>query len=132
MRKLLLLLTAVLSITILPLSSSFAKDELLVTDYETRVGVGCYGRCGYLDVTFKVKNIAYEKGVSILYKGDDGEWHELPAYYSKPLEDGYEEWRISTNFSERGKHIEFVGKYEVNGQVFWDNNDYNNFIGNFL
>ncbi len=113
-------------------SASYASEEIRVTDIETGIGLGCYGRCGYLGVTFKIKNLAYHKKVGIMFRGDDGEWREVEAYYVRPLEDGYEEWKISTNFSERGGHIEFVGKYEVNGSVYWDNNYNHNFTGDFL
>ncbi len=113
-------------------STSYASEEIRVTDFETGIGLGCYGRCGYLAVTFKIKNIAYDKKVGVSFRGDDGEWRELEAYYVRPLEDGFEEWKISTNFSERGGHIEFVGKYEVAGKVYWDNNFNHNFTGDFL
>lgn len=112
--------------------SSFAAGEIQVTDFETGVGLGCYGRCGYLSVSFKIKNIDYHKKVGILFRGNDGEWRELEAYYVRPLEDGFEEWKISTNFSERGGNVEFVGKYEVKGAVYWDNNYDRNFTGSFL
>lgn len=113
-------------------STSYASDEIQVTDFETGVGLGCSGRCGYLAVTFKIKNLAYHKKVGILFRGDDGEWRELDASYVGQLEDGYEEWKISTNFSERGGRVEFVGKYDVDGKTFWDNNYDRNFAGDFL
>ncbi len=132
MKKLLILITLAIFASLSPLSHASASDEIRVTDFETGVGLGCYGRCGYLSVTFKVKNIAYHKNVGIFYKGRDGEWRELAAYYTRPLEDGYEEWKISTNFGNRGEDLEFVAKYEVDGEVYWDNNLDNNFSGVLL
>lgn len=113
-------------------SEALASDQIQVSDYETGVGLGCYGRCGYLSVTFKVQNIAYHKRVGVLYRDNGGEWREVEAYYVRPLENGYEEWKIATNFSERGQSIEFVAKYEVEGEVYWDNNNERNFTGTFL
>ena len=132
MKKLVILITLAMFASLAPLSSVSASDEIRVTDFETGVGLGCYGRCGYLSVTFKVKNIAYDKMVGIFFKGRDGEWRELPASFSRPLEDGYEEWNISTNFGNRGEGIEFVAKYEVDGEVYWDNNFEQNFSGVLL
>ena len=130
MRAILLAISMTL-ISAFTLSSAFAADEITITDFQTGVGMGCYGRCGYLDVTFKIKNIAYEKKVSVVYRDINGEWNELEAHYSRPLENGFEEWKISTNFSERNREFEFVGKYEVQGQVYCDNNYSRNFFGIF-
>ncbi|MCK5884328.1 MAG: hypothetical protein KAG61_11615 [Bacteriovoracaceae bacterium] len=132
MKKLVILITLAIFASLTPLASASAADEIRVTDFVTGVGLGCYGRCGYLSVTFKVKNIDYDKSVSIFFKGEDGEWRELAAYYSRPLEYGFEEWRISTNFGSRGGSIEFVAKYEVDGEVYWDNNFKHNFSGVLL
>lgn len=111
------------------LGTAFANDEIRLTNFETGTGMGCYGRCGYIAATFKVKNIAYEKFVGIYFRLNDGEWHELPGYYVRPLEDGFEEWKINMNVGERGQHIDFVARYEVSGQVYWDNNNQKNYHG---
>ncbi len=111
------------------LSSVWASDEVRLTDFDTATGLGCYGRCGYISASFKVKNIAYEKWVGIYYRLNGGEWREIPGYYVRPLEEGYEEWKINMNVGERGQRIEFVAKYEVDGKTYWDNNNYQNFFG---
>lgn len=111
------------------LNTAWAADEIRVTDFTTGTGLGCYGRCGYISATFKVKNIAYHKYVGIYYRLNGTEWRELPGYYVRPLEDGYEEWKINMNVGERGQNLEFVAKYEVEGQVYWDNNGSNNYFG---
>lgn len=94
-------------------------------------GVGCNGNCGFLDVSIKVKNIQYHKNVSVYYSENGGPWNEIPATYARPLSQGYEEWAIQRNFSKSGHSLEFAVKYEVAGQIFWDNNRGNNYRGVF-
>jgi len=114
------------------LEAASASEEIRLTSYETGIGLGCYGRCGYIAATFKIKNISYQKDVGIYFRLNDGEWHELPAYYVRPLESGFEEWKININVGERGQRIEFVARYEVAGRVYWDNNSFNNYLGNLF
>lgn len=98
--------------------------------YDT--GFGCSGNCGFLDVSIKVKNIQYHKKVSIFYSENGStQWSELPLQYARPLSHGYEEWVIQQNFSKSGNTIEFAIKYEVGGQIYWDNNRGKNYRGIF-
>ena len=80
--------------------------------------------------TLVVQNLAYEKQVAIHMKGVSGEWFDLPASYAGPAEDGFEQWKISTSFptTEPLRDLEFVAKYTVNGQTYWDNNNGQNYF----
>lgn len=129
MKKLVAATFIMISFCWLGLATALANDEIRLVNYETGTGLGCYGRCGYISASIKVKNIAYEKLVTIFFRLNDGEWHELPAYYFGPLESGFEEWKIDMNVGERGQHITFVVRYEVAGHVYWDNNSTHNYQG---
>lgn len=94
-------------------------------------GVNRDGSAGHLDVHIKVKNIQYHKNVVIYYSLDGGEWTELPASYKGPLSFGFEEWIINTDFARSGSAIDFAIKYQVGGQIYWDNNEYKNYHGVF-
>ncbi len=72
----------------------------------------------------EVRNIAYDKDVSILHKMGDGTWKFFPMKYVKSTSDNTEIWAFShsgVNFSYFGK--EFVVRYKVNGIEYWDNNN---------
>lgn len=111
-------------------NQDFSKVPVVqLMDFDT--GVGCNGECGYLEVSIKVKNIAYHKYVAIYYSENGGPWSELPAHYVRQLSHGHEEWVIETNFGKSGHSIEFAVKYAVGGQIYWDNNQNANYSGVF-
>jgi hypothetical protein len=69
-------------------------------------------------VTAKVKNIAFAKDVAIHYVQPDGTWVERPLSWQKNFT-GYDLFtRTDNTFST----TEFVIRYTVSGQTFWDNN----------
>ncbi len=75
-----------------------------------------------------VKNVSYNKEVSIRYVGSDGLWHDAPATYYAPdyYYGNYEIWSFNivtpvykvppTDF------YRFAIRYKVNGVEYWDNN----------
>jgi hypothetical protein len=83
----------------------------------------------------EVENIAYHKSVKVVYSLNGGEWKELSASYKKSLGNNREHWTFSeaiathsqggdprAGYSGPESTVQFAVKYEVNGQVFWDNN----------
>jgi hypothetical protein len=109
-------------------SSTFAQTDmvkLIRSENYTSCGynTGCYGVMNYL---IQVKNIAYEKHVYIHQKMNDGSWIDIPAHYnSQCCNSGYEFWSLDTFPSNFGD--EYVLKYVVLGQTYWDNNNGTNY-----
>jgi hypothetical protein len=69
-------------------------------------------------ITAKAKNIAFAKDVAIHYAQTDGTWSERTLSWEKNFT-GYDLFSRSDNtFST----TEFVIRYTVSGQTFWDNN----------
>jgi hypothetical protein len=69
-------------------------------------------------ITAKVKNIAFAKEVAIQYAQPDGAWVQRPLSWHKTFT-GYDLFNLTDNtFST----TEFVIRYTVSGQTFWDNN----------
>jgi len=85
----------------------------------------------------KVKDLGEDKNIAIHGEYADGTWGNYDAVPQKlaDTEDGYEIWKVSTYWSvmdqtERFGSM-FVVKYEVNGDVYWDNNNSQNYsLGN--
>lgn len=71
-----------------------------------------------------VKNIAYEKKVSI-WKGKDGLWEDEFAEYREMLPDGMERWTI--DMLSKDIDFNFDTKYIVNGNTYWDNNNWKDY-----
>lgn len=84
------------------------------------------------DVTFSlvVQNLAYDKQVAIHVNNQDGTWVDLPATYAGPADDGRELWKVTYQYANgtTPRDLEFVAKYTVNGQTYWDNNNGQNYF----
>lgn len=77
----------------------------------------------------QVKNLGYNKLVSIYLKTKDGSWVDYPLSYSRS---GYniELWSADFNLytlPNTDNTLEFAVKYQVNGNTYWDNNGGNNY-----
>jgi hypothetical protein len=70
-------------------------------------------------ITAKVKNIAFAKDVVIHYAQSDGSWVQRPLGWQKNFLD-YDLFALTDNSFIT---TEFVVRYTVNGETFWDNND---------
>lgn len=68
--------------------------------------------------TAKVKNIAFAKDVAVRYAQADGTWVERPLSWQTTFT-GYDLFARSDNTFVT---TEFVIRYTVSGQTFWDNN----------
>ncbi len=81
--------------------------------------------------TVRVANLNVDKTVSIFHEKIDGSWEEIPLAYQFNIDDQNEIWTgESTNEGFGVSQIygnEFVVKYEVNGDTYWDNNNGENY-----
>ncbi len=85
--------------------------------------------------TVLVKNLAYDKQVVIHGRDLSGAWVDLSATYAGPADNGYEVWKASRTYAnypsgpaETTRDLEFVVRYTVNGQTYWDNNNGQNYV----
>ncbi|MBZ4394318.1 carbohydrate-binding protein [Myxococcus faecalis] len=109
-------------------SSALAADEVRLLKAVSTVS-SRYGQT-WQDVTYLlvVKNLAYEKQVAIHDKQPDGTWLDLEASYAGDAGAGHELWKVTRQYQSWGtspqptRDLEFVAKYTVNGQTYWDNN----------
>jgi hypothetical protein len=65
----------------------------------------------------RVKNLAYEKSVKLVFKDANGDSIEAPATYFGPADPGYEIWEAWTNLNS-GKPYSFDVSYEVAGRSY--------------
>ncbi len=81
--------------------------------------------------TVKVTDLSFDKNVSIYHQKVDGSWEEIPLAYSFDIDDQNEIWTGEYNHGGYGVSRvyadQFVVKYEVNGNTYWDNNSGNNY-----
>ncbi|WP_109301542.1 carbohydrate-binding protein [Aquimarina sp. AU474] len=81
--------------------------------------------------TVRVANLNVDKTVSIFQKKIDGSWGEIPLTYQFNIDDQNEIWAGEVNNEGFGisqiYDDEFVVKYEVNGNTYWDNNNAANY-----
>lgn len=74
-----------------------------------------------------VENLAFSKKVDVVWAGDDGVWHTLPAMYHSSPERDKEYWQAKTTFTPGPDkslpgNIQFALRYKVLGREYWDNN----------
>ena len=88
-----------------------------------------------VEVEAIVENLAYEKKVQLYYQGDDNVWLTADMTYDGIASPGRELWKYSVQRTITGPYtneaplnLNFVLKYEVNGQTYWDNNDGANYV----
>lgn len=96
-----------------------------------------YDVCGYQtgcgevkDMLIQVMNTQYYKEVYAHHSLADGSWVDIPAHYERSGNSVYELWHIDPDqFSNYGPYSnQFVLKYIVGGQTYWDNNNGANYI----
>ena len=81
--------------------------------------------------TVRVANLGADKKVSIYHERLDGNWDEIPLSYELQIDENSEIW--SGSYGQSGFDIskvyadEFVVRYEVAGEVYWDNNNEKNY-----
>lgn len=85
----------------------------------------CYSLRGEVEVA----NLAYDKQVSVYYSKDGGPWQVAQAQYLRPSAAGHEIWRfvVGLGYSYPPPTVHFAVRYEVLGQVYWDNNTFQDY-----
>jgi len=75
-----------------------------------------------LFITIGVQNLAYHKGVGIVFTTDHwGTFHSAYGNYSHTMNGGLEVWEIAAVVGS-ATEVEFAVFYQVNGNEYWDNN----------
>lgn len=79
-----------------------------------------------------VKNLAYEKKLSIKITFDDWKSHHVYSnvkYHKSFLSLGYDQFKFVIPLTDKppSVQVQFVVKYEVSGISYWDNNDSKNY-----
>lgn len=111
-------------------SLSFGQEDMVKLVRSENYDVCNYGE-GCSDnrnILMQVKNVAYEKQVFVHQKMYNGSWIDFPAHYEGPGNSTYELWHFDTVDISYSFGYEFVLKYVVLGQTFWDNNNGANYI----
>ncbi len=80
-----------------------------------------------LSFFLQLDNLAFFKQVEIVWAGEDGVWHTLPARYHSSSESDKEYWNATAIFHPAHDHalpgnIQFALRYQVSGKECWDNN----------
>src|SRR5687768_11414823 len=89
---------------------------------QKNVGNGCHGGCGVLAIDLAVKNIAYEKKLTVSYSVDGGATQSSPARYDGPHTAPFEKWRAEIGLPRPDSRVQFWITYEVSGQTHVDDN----------
>jgi len=92
----------------------------LATSNSFPSGTGSFNYNGKFEIV--VQDIAYEKDVSI-WARKGANWENIPAQFAEQLGDGREIWVAPASNGED----EFVARYTVNGNTYWDNNQGKNY-----
>lgn len=109
------------------LSSSFAQNDMVKLIRSDNYDVcGYQTGCGEVkDMLIQVMNTQYNKEVYVHHSMQNGTWIDIPAHYERQGNSTYELWHIDPdqffNYGPYGN--QFVLKYVVGGQTYWDNNN---------
>lgn len=111
-------------------ASGFAQQDMVklirAENYETNGYHCCW--YGVENILIQVKNVAYAKEVYVHRSTADGPWVDVPARYVRQADSTYELWEVDeTDFAGYPVTEQFVLKYVVNGQTYWDNNNNANY-----
>lgn len=86
-----------------------------------------------LSFFMRVDNAAYDKQVDVLWSGEDGIWHTLPAQYHSMQGNDQEYWSVEVVFQlteaqSLPGNIQFGLRYRVFADEYWDNNHGDNHV----
>ncbi|MEI6333404.1 MAG: endonuclease/exonuclease/phosphatase family protein [Methylococcaceae bacterium] len=75
----------------------------------------------------QVENLSPDKTIDVIWAGEDGVWHTLPATWHSNLNHDKEYWRAETTVGFAADkslpgNIEFALRYQTWGNEYWDNN----------
>lgn len=98
-------------------TAGHARDEVALLS-TMNVPMGKYGMTWQnTQVRVRVKNLAYEKSVKLVFTDGEGPTVEAPATYVGPADQGYEVWEAFINLNS-GRPYNFHVDYEVAGQSY--------------
>ncbi len=81
-----------------------------------------------------VENLSCTKNIDVVWAGEDGQWHTLPARFHAATGENKEYWKAHASFILSPKHdplpgnITFALRYQTGGDEFWDNNHNLNYL----
>lgn len=84
-------------------------------------------------IRVRLKNIAFEKQVSVVVRASDTTWDTLSANWTRQADDDYEDWELKTSFTEKFglarpvRDLEFKLRYYVDSTYHWDDNGGKNY-----
>lgn len=73
-------------------------------------------------IFIEVENIAYHKRVFLQIESYSGGYYSEQASYYCSVSNGKEIWHWALNSPTKNPYLQFVIGYEVNGQIYWDDN----------
>lgn len=124
------LLSAVLVLT----TAAAHASPITLNKAESRL----HSKYGYTWQTIRVEahveNLAYDKSITLHFEQEDGNWSDLPLAFRGEISPGVENWTYEITRTISGPYssnepldLNFVLKYDVNGQTYWDNNNGSNY-----
>lgn len=86
----------------------------------------------HLTFMLAVDNLSFHKQIEILWSGEDGIWHALPAHFHSPLPPNREYWQAHAQFQLGAAqslpgNISFSLRYRAGEVEYWDNNHGQNY-----
>jgi maltose 6'-phosphate phosphatase len=80
-----------------------------------------------LSFFIRVENLGYNKKIDVIWAGEDGAWHTLPAIYHSMLGHDQEYWHARMEFDLTPEkslpgNIQFGLRYQALDEEYWDNN----------
>ena len=82
-----------------------------------------------INIVVKVRNLAPDKTVTLIYNDNNTGWNELNIPFFSH-HGNYDVFRLHQGASSFGGGIEFAIRYDVNGSTYWNNNDgLNHYLG---
>lgn len=99
-------------------------NELIVDSARIGTLIGCEDPCKGFFGNVLVKNLAYDKNVTVFFSVNGAEWLTAPAIFDKMVSEEFERWKWEINVTDNLPvvFIEYAVRYEVNGETYWDNN----------
>jgi len=118
---------ALVGVSLMAIAAQAAQIELNKIDSRLHSKYGFTWQSIHIEAV--VENLAYDKKVQLMYRSEDGGWTAEDLSYSGSLGDDLETWALSINRNINGPYsdgpaldLEFVLRYEVAGEIYWDNN----------
>ena len=100
---------------------------LLGRAYQIVLGTASFSDATHIQVFLGVKNLAYDKIVGIVFTTDNWATTQTAyGYYNRTMPSGTEVWSVDATVGTADQ-VEFAVFYQVQGQVYWDNNFWRNY-----